>query len=429
LAIQRTNYRLHSHVSMIFLIVAIASLVAYLLFIVVVVNKMEDAMLGTLIGHEADELLTELALDPEAKMPRTASVNAYLRSRSRLDPIPDYLGTLQPNVYNEIPVGENTYQALILDINDDRLYLAFDTTGISQHRSTLLFLLAGGGLISTIVLVISGIWLFRQFFLPVSRLAEEVANLNPSDRKVPIQAKFRHYEVGLIAQAIDEFMGRLDEYVEREQSFTAAISHELRTPISVIVTATDLLELKGIADKQKGAFDRIKSSTSYMSKVIETLLFFARNTLDTVEKTVPVINPNEIFLNILKQYEEQASKKKLVLLYKKKSSIKVRMSENHLEIVLGNLIRNAIDHTDNGEIKVTLFDNGFSVEDTGAGIEADEINLIVKLSYHSADSRGCGLGLYLVTNICNIYGLRLEIESEVGDGSKFSIIFPEDIIS
>jgi signal transduction histidine kinase len=426
--IQRSNYRLHSHVSMIFLLIAIVSLGAYLFFIIVTVNKMEDAMLGTLMGHEADELVTELALNPEAKMPRTASVNAYLRSRARLDPIPDFIGTLAPNVYNEIPIGENTYQALVLDLNDDRLYVVFDTTGISQHRRILLFMLAGGGLISTIVLVISGIWLFRQFFLPVSRLAEEVASLNPSDRKVPIEAKFRRYEVGLIAQAIDEFMARLDDYVEREQSFTAAISHELRTPISVITTSTDLLELKGIADEQKGAVDRIKSSTSYMAKVIETLLFFARNTLDTVEKTIPVINPNEIFLDILKQYKEQASKKKLVLLYKKKSSIKVRMSENHLEIILGNLIRNAIDNTDKGEIKVTLFDNGFSVEDTGGGIEADEINLIVKLSYHSADSRGCGLGLYLVTNICNIYGLTLEIESAVGKGSEFKVIFPESII-
>ena len=64
------------------------------------------------------------------------------------------------------------------------------------------------------------------------------------------------------------------------------------------------------------------------------------------------------------------------------------MSENHLEIILGNLIRNAIDNTDSGEVKVSLFENGFSVKDTGFGIEAEEIDLIVKLNYHGSNSQG-----------------------------------------
>jgi hypothetical protein len=101
-----SKYSLHSRITAILLAIAIVSTIIYLGFMVIIVNKMEDAMLGTLVGHEADELVTELARDPAARMPKTASVNAYLLSRDQSEPIPDYLKGLAPNVYNRVSVGE-----------------------------------------------------------------------------------------------------------------------------------------------------------------------------------------------------------------------------------------------------------------------------------------------------------------------------------
>ena len=426
---QISRFKLHSRITVLFLIFAVISTVSYLTVIVTVVERMEQTMLATLVGHEVDELITELALDSEAKMPYTASVKAYMKNRDHLDPIPDYLRNLSPNVYNEIAVEDKTYQVAIIDFQDDRLYVSFDTTGISDHRLMLFYLLTGGGLFSTIVLVLFGVWLFRKFLAPVSALAEEVSKIDPNDRKIRIEEKYHDYEVGLIAESIDQFLVRMDEFIEREQSFTAAASHELRTPLSVITTATDLLELKGVTDKQQSVVNRIKESTRYMGNVIDSLLFFARSTHDAVEKTLPVIDLHDIFSRTLKNHEQLASERKLELLFDGNFRTKVRMAENHIEIILSNLIRNAISNTNEGEVKVSLLENGFSVTDTGQGIQPVEIDLVVNLHYHSPDSSGFGLGLYLVKNICDVYGLKLEIDSEVGCGSKFVIIFPDSIIS
>ena len=147
---QIPNYKLHSRVTMIFLVIAIVSTITYLTSMVVIVNKLETTMLATLVGHEVGELVVELSLDPEANMPDTASVKAYLLSREHLKPIPDYLRGLKPDVYNKILVGENTYQAAIIDLNDDRMFLSFDTTGISRYRLIILIMLVGGGFISTL---------------------------------------------------------------------------------------------------------------------------------------------------------------------------------------------------------------------------------------------------------------------------------------
>ena len=425
---QNLNYKLHSRVTVSLLVIAIISSITYLTVMVVILDRLETAMLATLLGHELDELVVELSQNPETQMPDTASVKAYLLSRDHLKPIPDYLRNLSPNVYHKMQVGEITYQIAIIDLNGERMYLSFNVTAISKNKSILLILLIGGGLLTTVVLVSSGFWLFRKYLLPVSDLAHEVSGIDPNDRNIRIEDKYQDYEVGLIAQSIDQFLDKLDDFVEREQSFTAAVSHELRTPVAVVATATDLLELKGVTAEQQDVINRIKESVSYMSSVIEALLFFARDTHKSIEKTMPLINLSRIFEKVLKSYKEDASKKKVHLRIKIKTRLKARMSESHMEIVLGNLIRNAIDNTDAGEIKVTLFENGFSVKDSGRGIEADEIELIVKRNYHGTGSSGHGLGLYLVKSICEIYELKLEIESAVGKGSEFVVHFPENML-
>jgi len=425
---QNLNYKLHSRVTVSLLVIAIISSITYLTVMVVILDRLETAMLATLLGHELDELVVELSQNPETQMPDTASVKAYLLSRDHLKPIPDYLRNLSPNVYHKMQVGEITYQIAIIDLNGERMYLSFNVTAISKNKSILLILLIGGGLLTTVVLVSSGFWLFRKYLLPVSDLAHEVSGIDPNDRNIRIEDKYQDYEVGLIAQSIDQFLDKLDDFVEREQSFTAAVSHELRTPVAVVATATDLLELKGVTAEQQDVINRIKESVSYMSSVIEALLFFARDTHKSIEKTMPLINLSRIFEKVLKSYKEAASKKKVHLRIKIKTRLKARMSESHMEIVLGNLIRNAIDNTDAGEIKVTLFENGFSVKDSGRGIEADEIELIVKRNYHGTGSSGHGLGLYLVKSICEIYELKLEIESAVGKGSEFVVHFPENML-
>jgi len=414
-----------------FIITAAVSFLFYSLFIWVMIDKLEYAMLNTLVGHEVDELVNELAIDPVGtEMPKTASVHVYLLSRNDEVPVPEFLKVLDPNIHNGLTVGDKTYHIAILDLKDDRLYLAFDVTHLSRYGDILMAILISGGVISAIFLLSVGTWFSRKFLMPVSLLAEEVANIDPTIRNVKIEEKYRDYEVGLIAKSIDQFMLRMDEFVEREQSFTAAVSHELRTPVSVISTSIELLELNSkIPENQQRTIERIKSSTKYMRGVIDSLLFFARSTVVTSDKTIPRIQVSAVFQDTLEEYKTRAAEKNLSLKLKSNSHVMVRMPEGHLTIILGNLVQNAINNTDNGEICVTVSDEWFSVEDTGRGINGDDIDHIIERCYHSPDSSGCGIGLHLVMNICNNYGLKLDIESSVGNGSKFVVELPESIIS
>jgi signal transduction histidine kinase len=425
---RQRDYSLHSRITKAMLAVAIVSTVIYVVFVVTIVDRLEDAMMGTLVGHEVDEMVTLLAANPDEPMPRTVSVNGYMLNRDHDKPVPEYLRNLEPNIYRHLRVGDKTLMAAVIQLPNDRLYLEFDITSVGAYRTMFLTLLIGGGIIAAIVLIISGIWLSKKFIAPIGDLANDLTDISPDTRNVRISDKYKGYEVGVIAESIDEYLARLDEFVEREQSFTAAVSHELRTPVAVIASSTDLLELKGISPDQAGAIGRIKKSTNYMAKVIESLLLFIRNTRDAFEETMPEISLKPMFKDIMREYRQEATSKGIKLILKCKAEVRIRMSENHLEIIVGNLIRNALANTDQGEIQVSIGSNYFSVKDSGRGIEASKIENIVQLNYRDKNSLGHGVGLYLVTNICQYYGLKLNIKSKLGQGSEFLISFSDKVM-
>lgn len=418
------KYTLHSRVARKILYLGAVASIVYSVLVVALVNRLETLMVTTLLGHEVSEMVIELQANPDIQMPRSASIQAYRLSEEDRFPIPEYLKQLNYDGYVKVTAGDRSHHATVVDMYDDRIYISFDTTDINKTLALLEMILIWGGIIFVLILFASWFWLTRKFLVPVSDLAEKVASLDPNERNVRIEEGYKDYEVGVIAHSFDQFLTRMDEYVEREQSFSAAVSHELRTPVSVISTAVDLLELNGVDERQRSVINRIKSSTSYMHKMIESLLFFARNSDEKIEKAYDGIPLQEIFCETIDQYRDQARNKKLSLELEVESNPELKISENHMQIILGNLIQNAINNTSSGTIRVLLQDGKFSVSDTGQGIAAKEIDLVVERCYHGPDSNGCGLGLYLVMKLCKVYELDLKIDSHLGEGSTFSVIFP-----
>jgi signal transduction histidine kinase len=423
------KYKLHSRIAINVMFVAALASIIYSILVIALVNRLEQTMVTTLLGHEVAEMVIGLQVDPNLLMPNSASVQAYRLSDEQTRPIPDYLKNLGYEGYQKVRVGDRSYHATVVDVLNDRIYITFDTTDINSNLTFLLIILIFGGVIFVLLLFTSWLWLSKKFLQPVSNLAEEVARLDPNERNIRIEEGYKDYEVGVIAQSFDQFLIRMDEYVEREQSFSSAISHELRTPVSVIATALDLLELDGFDSQQQGVINRIRSSTSYMHKMIESLLFFARNSDQKLKQTADEISLKSVFEETLAQYKDQARIKNLDLNLDIKSDTKVRIVENHIQIILGNLIQNAINNTTSGSINVVLNQQDFCVIDTGHGIGSNEIDLVVERCYHGPNSNGCGLGLYLVMKVCKVHGLDLKIDSQLGHGSSFCVVFPQSLIA
>jgi len=223
------------------------------------------------------------------------------------------------------------------------------------------------------------------------------------------------------------------------KEFISNVSHELKTPLTVISGFIETLEdiLVSDADEHKNILKMMGWQAARMSKLVDDLLM-----LSNVESNLFQNRSNKLLINIIMN----KLKKNISILNKKDHKIKYQIDEKlniygskkEIESAFLNLITNAIRYTDtNGSISISWgLINGlpiFEVKDTGNGIEQKHINKITERFYRvdedrSRDSGGTGLGLSIVKNIIRQHDGELKITSDVGIGSSFKLIFNKESI-
>jgi len=106
----------------------------------------------------------------------------------------------------------------------------------------------------------------------------------------------------------------------------------------------------------------------------------------------------------------------------------VQTDADKLELILQNILSNAIKNTQKGGIGIDYGSEGgmffLRVRDTGSGIEKNKLELIFRRFYHGSDSNGLGLGLSIVKELLGVMGGRIEVESSAGEGSAFTVWLP-----
>lgn len=229
---------------------------------------------------------------------------------------------------------------------------------------------------------------------------------------------------------------RFERIETMRRDFIANVSHELRTPLTVISGFLETLSINENihADFSKRALALMSEQTTRMQRLIEDLLILSRleNEQNKMsEKTVNVVN----LLNDVLQDAESLSAGRHYIKLNLATQDQLLGSEEELRSAFSNLISNAIRYTpDKGEISINWEKSDgqegmFSVQDSGIGIEAEHIPRLTERFYRVDNSRsretgGTGLGLAIVKHVLSRHEARLEITSQVGKGSRFTIRFP-----
>ncbi len=234
-------------------------------------------------------------------------------------------------------------------------------------------------------------------------------------------------EVGVLARAIDEQNNKLAQYLKREQLFTGDVSHELRTPLTIILGASEVLASQLSNDSYLTEFtDRISNTAKETSEIISALLLLSRapEQLDTPQTSINTIAFNEVSRL---QY----------LLRHKPVTCKVVAEQDYianvrpelLKMALGNLIKNAFQYTDDGEVIITINAEEITVTDTGLGIPEVMMPLLYERferlnEVNKGDQvEGSGLGLSIVQRIMTHMDWRLTHQANKTGGSTFSIYY------
>lgn len=216
--------------------------------------------------------------------------------------------------------------------------------------------------------------------------------------------------------------------------FIANASHELKTPISIIKGIAETLEKYGDEDKEtfKDFLKKLIDESNRAQLLIEDLL--SLNQAEMRQHILPEkeVNLMKVLDNIFDGLNELAKKNKIKLSKElEKKEYLINGDENDIRIAFVNLIENALKYNNTGQsVNIKIFENDlkiiFEVKDDGPGIHENHISRLTERFYRvNSDIRnsGTGLGLSIVKNIVSRHKAQLEIESKLGIGSSFSIIF------
>ncbi len=241
-----------------------------------------------------------------------------------------------------------------------------------------------------------------------------------------VAAQYADDEVGQLAGIFDAYLQQMEQFIRREQEFTADDSHELRTPLTVINGASELLlENPDLPDRARRQIERIARAGERMSQMLESLLLLARETPTGEAAEQEPYQVEDVAMEVLEHHRFMVRDKPVTLRCDIVSGYQLSASRTALAIVLSNLLRNAINYTEAGEVVMQVADRQVEISDSGAGIPADELEHIFDRHYRgrNAHQAGSGIGLSIVKRICDRQHWHIDIHSEPGKGTTVTLKF------
>ncbi len=240
---------------------------------------------------------------------------------------------------------------------------------------------------------------------------------------------------------ITELKHQEELVVEREkvrvlQKFIGNLSHDLRTPLSVINTSIYLIDrLAQEPDRQHRQIDVLQTQAAHMQRLLEDLISMSRlDKADTSDFKFALMNVNEPVTEAIRDHQNLALRKKQTLSYELANDLPdVLVDADQFKLAIKHLILNGLSYTtDGGKVTVATLCSPTSVmvqvRDNGVGIQPGDLPHIFEHFYRADPARGedggTGVGLTIAKKIVEAHGGSIRVESQPGEGSVFSVVLP-----
>jgi signal transduction histidine kinase len=368
-------------------------------------DRLKRTITYDLLSEELTHYEQRMRVDRGAEPLRSARLSIY-RS-SDFAELPRRIATLKPGEMHRVRSAGRVLDVLVRDSDFGRLYITYDVTTHSYQELIAVLIIALGVIAIVATAGFAAFNISRRLVKPITSLAERLTQIDPGQRHVRIGAEFAGNELEPIAHSIDTYMERLDGFVEREQSFTSTASHELRTPLAVIRGAVELLEAQ-LAGRPSAAnaLARIQRAVREMTEFTDALLTLSREEHTPSESGCEV---QQLLLRMVDDLRTVAPDKRITVAVEPHSPVQVAAPESMVAMLIGNILRNALQHGTAAQVHCELRDRTLSVANAGALPEAALTHSGARR--FTTHPRGHGMGLYLVRRICERYRWDMQLEN------------------
>lgn len=404
-------------------ITCIAVVTALALTLYTASEDLEETLVDQIVSEEMVYLVRHHLENPHIIVREPGPNLQYyvVRNDADLVRVPESLRGL-PVGQHEIGVGIDEQHVAVREVGGTRFIVAYDAgpheIREQQFKRLLLFALATVMVISAAL----GYWIAGLITRQITDLSARVAVLGPGAPRAPLAEPGQDPEVAALAGAFDQYQARIRALIEREQEFTGNASHELRTPLTAIRTSCELLEAEtGLPDKTRARIAAISAAAERMTEQIEMLLFLAR--AQAIGEREPVALADCVNAAI-EPLRAELARKGLRFENSIDPAAAATVNRHALHLVLANLLRNAVQYTAAGSIRIDWQAPTLTVADTGPGVaEAQRGRLFDRHFRGTSGSDGFGLGLAIVKRACDHCGWTIAVTTPADGGTAFALTF------
>ncbi|MFM9967319.1 MAG: sensor histidine kinase [Burkholderiales bacterium] len=380
--------------------------------------------------HREREIADRVAFferDPQLLKVPQQNFTVYAIEHDDKSTLPPYLHGLTA-ADDELVLNGHEYHVQLESRGTRTYYFLLDEHDFDVFERHLFSSMA---LLVAVVMVVAGLLgavVARRVSQPLTDLAQRVQQLDDQTVIGPssLPGANADAEVSLLAQAIGVYHQRVSQLLHREREFSADVSHELRTPLSGIQGAAELLE-RHVANQPALATltARVRRGCAQMTSLIEALLYLAREPGSFSKQMESVSLFQAVTEQVAALSDVTHSRGIVVDIVQDSHAATVQAIPAVIDIVLGNILRNAIKYTDRKLITLHVGARQVVVQDYGPGIDpAMQARLFERFARGGEpDTTGNGIGLALVRRFCNQYGWTLDLQSTASEGTRIAVMF------
>ena len=387
----------------------------------------EQLVWQTLLDSEFDHIINRSQNDPSYRWVDSDSISLF--GGRGTNPLPDALASLPPGIHDEIFLDGIERVVLVRQVDGHPMVLALDITDLEQREVDMGITAVGSTITMVLLIGLAVGWAVSRLVLPLSTLATRIEGLQPdrSGQRIDVP-EAASSELVVIADSLNDYLERNDRFVERERRFIDTTSHELRTPIAIIAGASEIaLEQGDPRGAARGQLLRIHHAARDVEQLIGLLLLLARDParLATISEPVSLA---PLLMKIVESHRHLTHEKDLAIEIVEAASCEIVAPLPSVQAAIGNLLRNAIENSDRGTIRISLvLPATITITDPGHGMTPEEISAIYARVARGDGARdGGGIGLDLIARLCEHLGWKLDLQSERDRGTSAVLRFVND---
>jgi len=291
-------------------------------------------------------------------------------------------------------------------------------------------------IISVLLIYFSGRFFSRKAFTPVKEITDKAREISSKNLHSRIEIKNTKDELAELASTFNEMLERLNKSFTEQNHFVSNIAHELRTPLSAMVTELELASLKERnIEEYKKIIKNIYSDSKKLIRLINALLDFARASYDPYIIKFKPVRIDEIILDAKLLLQKSNSDYKIDIHFENElddeNSVMVNGNEYFLKAAFVNLLENGCKYSEDKHttVKIRLTQEYIELKfiDNGIGISDDDLPNIFEPFFRGKNKSyidGSGIGLALTSRVIALHKGNISVTSSVNNGSVFTVTLP-----